>query len=201
MVNNRPLKSVKKRLIRDLEKTTRPLRELGEKYGVTKQAVSDFVHKMGIKRPERPKKDHSERCPICKGLIRIAQKPHHEFISCVTISNRLGIGRKKLYYHIRLLRKKGLISPKFAKIRSERVERAYQILFKKKVPIRAISREVGLKNFYSAMKHHRALGWDIPVSLLRNKNDLAYPENPIRNDKKGKKNRPLRSEEVLLEMF
>jgi predicted transcriptional regulator len=185
-----------------MEKTTRPLRELGEKYGVTKQAISDFVQKMGIKRPERPKRDHTKRCPICKRLIRIAQKPNNEFISCVTISSRLGIGRKKLYYHIRLLRKKGLISPKFAKIRSERVERAYQILFKKKAPIRAISRQVGLKNFYSAMKHHRALGWDIPVSLLKNKNDSAYPEkNRIRNDKKRKEGRPQRFEDFLLEMF
>lgn len=163
MRTSRPLRSVENQLIKDLEETTIPLWQLREKYGVSRQAISNFRNRRGIKRPKR---EHTEKCSICQGLIRISKKPHSDFISSRTIKKQLGL--KNIKYHIGILRKKGLISQKFGRLHfSERTERAYQIYFKKRLPIRTIGRQVGLRNFHSIIKRHKASGWDIPDSLFK----------------------------------
>ena len=162
------LRRVEDRLIKDLEETTIPFWRLGKKYGVSKQAIFAFCNRKGI---QRPKREHTEKCSICQGLIRIAKKPHSDFISSQTIKKQLGLGQVKFLYHIGILRKKGLISQKFGRLHSRRAERAYQIYFKNRLPIRTIGRQVGLKNFYSVIKQHKVLGWDVPAPLF------TYDEN------------------------
>jgi len=169
MGTKRPLRRVEHRLIKDLEETTIPLSKLGEKYGVSRQAISGFIRRKGIKRPKR---EHTEKCSICHGLIRIAKKPHSDFISSPTIKKLLGLGGGEFLCHIGILRRKGRISQKFGKLRSKRAELAYQIYFKKRLPIGTIGRQVGLKNFGSFIKIHRRLGWDVPDPLFTyDKND------------------------------
>ena len=165
------LRRVEDQLIKDLEEATISLSMLWKKYGVSKQAIFDFCKRRGIKRPKR---EHTEKCSICQGLMRIAKKPHSDFISSHTIKKQLGLGGEKFRYHIGILREKGLISKKFGRLHSRRAERAYQIYFKKRLPIRTIGRQVGLKNFYSLIRRHRALGWDIPDPLF------TYDENDRR---------------------
>ena len=84
------LRGVEDRLTKDLEGTTIPLQILGKKYGVSKQAIFGFIHRKGIKRPKR---EHTEKCSICQGLIRIAKKPHTDFLSSHTIRKHLGLER------------------------------------------------------------------------------------------------------------
>ena len=116
MGTSRPLRRVEAQLIKDLEETTIPFQRLGEKYGVTRQAIFDFCTRKGIK---RPKTDHPEACCICQALIKIAKQPHSEFISSSTIKEQLRLGEGELSYHVRLLRKKGLISQKFGRLWSQ----------------------------------------------------------------------------------
>jgi hypothetical protein len=163
------LKRAEDRLIKDLEETTIPFWRLGKKYGVSKQAIFGFCNRRGIKRPKR---EYTEKCSICQRLIGIAKKPHSDFISSQTIKKQLGlIGSLRFRYHIGILRRKGLISEKFGRLRSKKAELAYQIYFKKRLPVSAIGRRVGLKNFYSVIKRHKVLGWDVPVPLF------TYDEN------------------------
>ena len=157
------LRKVEDRLINDLRKTSIPLAELGKKYGVSRQAISGFVHRKGI---IRPKRDHLRNCSICQGLIKIARKPHSDFISSKTIRKQLGVAAPNLRYHIGILRKKGLLSHKFGRLHSERAELAYQIYFKKRLPVTTIGKQAGLKNFPSLIKSHRLSGWDIPAPLF-----------------------------------
>ena len=163
------LRRVEDRLTKDLEGTTIPLQILGKKYGVSKQAIFGFIHQKGIKRPKR---EHTEKCSICQGLIRIAKKPHSDFISSHTIRKQLGLGTIRFSNHLRILRKKGLISQKFGILRSIKLERAYQIYFKKRLPVITIGRQVGLKNFHSTIKRHKGLDWDVPDPLFEY--DSAY---------------------------
>ena len=163
------LRRVENRLIKDLEETTISFPRLGKKYGVSKQAIFGFCSRRGIKRPKR---EHTEKCSICQGLIRIGKKPHSDFISSHTIKKQLGIGQGAFFYHIRILRKKGLISQKFGRLQSRKAERAYQIYFKKRLPVRTIGRQVGLKNFQSVIQRHKVAGWNVPLSLF--KFDSAY---------------------------
>ncbi len=117
--NRGRLTRAEKRLIKDLEETTRSLNELREKYGVTKQAISRFIPRKGIRRPKLPVTEHIGTCSICQGLLRIARQEHSDFISSPTIKKRLKIRPGTFRYHIRILRKKGLVSQWFGRIWSK----------------------------------------------------------------------------------
>ncbi len=162
------LKGVEDHLIKDLRETTLSFRSLGKEYGVTKQAISNFINRKWIARLKKPKKqEHTEKeCPICQGLIKIARKPHSEFICYQTLSEQLGLQRKELRLHLSLLRSKKIVPQKFGKLISKRVELAYRIYFKRKLPVRTIGRQVGLKNFHSIIQKHKASGWDVPAPLF-----------------------------------
>ncbi len=153
-----PLGRVEAQLIKDLEQTTISFQRLGEKYGVSRQAIFEFCSRKGIKRQKR---NHIENCSVCQALIKIAKEPRSEFISSRTIKEQLGLGEGELSYHLRLLRKKNLISQKFGRLRSRSVELAYQIYFEKGLPPWTIGRQTGVKNFYAMMKKHKDSGWDI----------------------------------------
>jgi hypothetical protein len=161
------LRSVEDKLTEDLKRTTIPLRQLGKKYGVTYQAIFDFYKRKGIKRPKRPKREHTKNCPICQSLLKIAKQPHSDFISSRTIKEQLRLESDKWAYHIRILRKKGFVSPKFGRLQSQKAERAYKIYFQKGLPLRTIGSQVGLKNFHGYIKVHRVLGWDVPDPLFK----------------------------------
>lgn len=158
------LGGVEDELIEDLEETTISFRKLGKKYGVSRQAIFSFCQRRRIKRPKR---EHTpERCSICQDLIKIADKPYSDFISYQTIKEKLRIGTRELSDHIGTLRKKGTISRRFGRLRSKRVEMAYQIYFKERLSVRAIGLRVGLKNFRSVIGKNRILGWDVPAPLF-----------------------------------
>lgn len=163
------LREVESELTRDVVKTTIPFWQLAKKYGVSKQAIFGFCNRMRIRRPKR---EHWERCSICQGLLRIARLKHSDFISSPTIKKQLKVKTDIFCNHIAILRREGLISERFGKLRSTRVEQAYQIYFKKKLPIDHIGRQVGLKYFAAAIAKHKLLGWDVPPSLF--KYDTAY---------------------------
>jgi hypothetical protein len=152
-------------LVKDLKETTLPFKKLGKKYGVSTQAVHGFCKRQGIKRPKRPKGHQTEGCRLCQRLIQISKKPHSEFISIQTIVKETGELRARCRSHLRTLRSKGLVNPKFGRLRSKRVEKAYAIYFKKRLPIHTIGRKVGIKNFHSIIRRHRGLGYDVPPSL------------------------------------
>ena len=158
------LKEVEDQLIKELKETTVSSLRLAKKYGVSKQAIYEFIQRKEIKRPKR---EHTEKCRICQRLIRISEKPHSDFISSRTIKKALGIGTPKWQYHITILRKKGLVSQKFGRLQSENLERAYQIYFKKRLPVTTIERQVGLKNFHTIIEYHKASGWDVPPPLYK----------------------------------
>ncbi len=155
-------------LTRDLKKTNIPFWKLGEKYGVSKQAIQAFQRRRGIERPPKPKGHQIGNCPICQKLIEIGKRPRCEFISSHTIRKELGIGKRqrgKYLYHLRIVREKGLVSGKFGCLHSRRVEKAYRLYFTKSLPIRRIGWMVGLMNFQSIIRRHLVLGWDVPPSL------------------------------------
>lgn len=166
MPNQGQLRKVKDRLIKDLKESTLTFAELGKRYRVSRQAIFQFSQKRGIKRLKRPKREHKKNCPICQSIRRIAKKPHSDFISSQTIRDQLRIEGWKVLSHIRFLRRKGLISPRFGRLQSRKVELAYQLYFKKRLPVRTIERQVGLKNFRRAIQQHRTSGWDVPDPLF-----------------------------------
>ncbi len=158
------LKRVEKQLIKDLQETILPLKDLGEKYGVTRQAISLFALRRRINRPNR---GHIENCSICQRLLRIAEKPRSDFLCAQTIGKQLELGSVAIGYHIRPLRKKHLISRNFGRLRSRNVELAYAIYFREGGPLTTIGRRVGIRNFYSIVNGHKKSGWNVPDPYAR----------------------------------
>jgi hypothetical protein len=182
----RPLRRVEDRLTKDLERTTITFRMLAKKYGVSYQAIFNFCHRKGIKRPKRPKKEHTENCTICQGLLRISRKSRSEFISSQSIKEALRIDTGRYFNHIGILRKRGLISQRFGRQHSKKAEMAYQIYFKERLPVSIIGKQVGLKNFHSILRHHKALGWDVPDPLFTyDGNERRKRFEGIRKKRKG----------------
>jgi hypothetical protein len=152
-------------LAKDLKETTLSSRKLGKKYGVSGQAVYGFCKRQGINRPLKPKGHQTGKCRLCQKLLQISKRPHSEFISSETIRKEMGESRDKYFHHLGTLRRKGLVSQRFARIRSKRIEEAYAIYFTKRLSILTIGRKVGLKNFYSTIRRHIESGWNVPPSL------------------------------------
>jgi len=152
-------------LVKDLKETTLSFEKLGKKYGVSRQAIYFFSKRQGIKRPKRSIGHQTEECRLCQKLIQISKKPHSEFISIHTILEKMGTSKAKYFHHLRILRGKGLVSQRFGKFRSKRLEEAYAVYFKERLPIHTIGRMVGLTNFHSIIRQHRELGYDVPPSL------------------------------------
>ena len=165
MARSGALRRKKGDLANDLKETTISIKKLGEKYGVSGQAVHDFCQKHGIKRPLKPEGHQTGECRLCQKLIQISKRPHSEFISIHTIVEEIGVSKGKYFYHLRMLRDRGLVSQKFGRLRSERAEKAYAMYFTERLPIRAIGQRVGLRNFHSIIRMHRELGWNVPPSL------------------------------------
>jgi hypothetical protein len=141
------------------------LQETGEEVWVSRQAIYGFCKKKGVERPKRPRGHQTEECLLCQKLIEISKKFHSEFISIHTIAKETGKLKAKYNYHLRILRDKGLVSQRFGRLRSKRLEEAYAIYFTKRLPIRTIGRKVGIKNFQSLIQTHRKLGWNVPPPL------------------------------------
>jgi len=106
-------------LVKDLKKTTLSSKKLGEKYGVSRQAIHAFSKRQGIKRPKRPRGHQIEECRLCQKLTQISKKPHSEFISIHTIAKETGGSRAKCLYHLRTLRDRGLVSQRFGRLHSK----------------------------------------------------------------------------------
>ncbi len=187
MKNTWKLRRVEDRLKKDLKESTLSFAELGKRYGVSRQAIFEFAQRREIKRPRRPEREHTKNCSICQSIMKIAKKPHSDFISSQTIKKQLRLERSKLLYHVRILRKKELISPKFGRLQSRKAELAYQLYFKKRLPVRTIGRQAGLINFHAVIKEHRALGWDVPDPLFTYDSNDRRKIIAERNRKKRKR--------------
>ena len=159
------LQDKKDDLARDLKKTILSFKKLGKKYGVSRQAIHLFCKKWGIRRPVKPRGHQIGGCRLCQKLIHISKKPHSEFISIHTILKKMKGSRARCLYHVRKLRNKGLVDDKFGRLLSRKMEKAYAIYFRKRLPIVTIGRKVGLKNFPSAIRKHRGMGWNVPPPL------------------------------------
>ena len=152
-------------LVKDLKETTLSFKKLGNKYGVSRQRVHAFCTAQGIKRPLRPKGHQTKGCHFCEKLIEISKRLHSEFISIHTIAKETGGSTGKCSYHLRTLRDKGLVSQRFGRLLSKRLEEAYVIYFTKGLPVHIIEQKIGISNFRWLIRRHRELGWNVPPSL------------------------------------
>lgn len=180
------LRDKESKLVKDMKETNLSYERLGKKYGLSRQAIYGFCKRHGIRRPRRPVGHQTKGCPLCQKLMQISKRPHSEFISSGTIKKEVGVKSGDKYRsYLRMLRSNGLVSKKFGRVRSKRVEKAYAIYFTQGIPIGAIGRKLRLKNFYSIINKHRELGWNVPPSLyVYNRQERSGIQREIQRRKK-----------------
>jgi AraC-like DNA-binding protein len=115
------LREVEEQLTKDLRETTLSFKKLGEKYGVSRQAIFLFCNTKGITRSTTHKKqtpEHSEeKCWICQSLIGISKKSEGNLTYYETLKAQLEFQGIELWPHLTMLRKKGLVSREFGRLR------------------------------------------------------------------------------------
>jgi len=111
----RTLQGEKNNLVKDLKETTLSFEKLGERYGVSRQAIHCFCRTQGIERPLKHRGHQTGECHLCHNLIEISKRPPSEFISVHTIVKETGESKGKYLYHLRSLRDKGLVDEKFGR--------------------------------------------------------------------------------------
>ncbi len=113
------LRGVEDQLTKDLRETTLSFQRLGERYGVSKQAISLFCHTKGIVRVTSSKQQKpvhlEEKCWICQRLIRISKKSNRDLIYYETLKEHLEFKGVELQSHLTFLRMKGLVPRKFGR--------------------------------------------------------------------------------------
>ncbi len=156
----------------DLKKPI-PLTGLAQKYGVTKQALNQFVKAHKIKRPFIPKPDHVTNCPLCRLITKGAQKPRSEFLALPTVMKQAGLifsrakDRTQFRYHLRRLKRAKIVSPLYGRIIEEHYEAAFQDYFTLRIPVTQIGRKRGIANLLSVMERYRRRGFKFPPPLFK----------------------------------
>ena len=170
--NRGKLTSRASEVIADLKKPV-PLTKLAQRYGVTKQALNQFIKTRNIKRPSVPKPDHIATCRLCRQIIRAASKPGAEFLALPTIMKRVGLissnatERREYRDHLRRLKRAKMINPLFGRIMQKHYEAAFRDYFTLGLPVTHIGRKHGIANLLSVMERYREKGFTFPPPLFK----------------------------------
>ena len=156
----------------DLKKPI-PLTKLALQYGVTKQALNQFIKTRNIKRPSVPRPDHIATCPLCRQITRAASRPGAEFLALPTIMQQVGLvsskttDRREFRDHLRRLKRAKMINPLFGRIMQKHYEAAFRDYFTLGLPVTHIGRKHGIANLLSVMERYREKGFHFPPPLFK----------------------------------
>ena len=170
--NRGKLTSRASQVVADLKKPI-PLTKLALRYGVTKQALNQFMKTRNIKRPSVPKPDHIAVCRLCAQITRAASKPGAEFLALPTIMKQVGLvfsnitDRREFRDHLRRLKRAKIINPLFGRIMQKHYEAAFRDYFTLPLPVTHIGRKHGIANLLSVMERYREKGFTFPPSLFK----------------------------------
>ena len=170
--NRGKLTSRASKVVADLKKPI-PLKKIAQKYGVSKQALNQFLKTRKIKRPFIPKPDHVTICRLCRQITKVASKPRSEFLALPTVMKQVGFvsfktrDRREFRDHLRRLRHAKVVNPLFGRIIGRHYEGAFQDYFKLRVPVTQIGRRHGIANLLSIIERYKRKGFKLPPPLFK----------------------------------
>jgi len=170
--NRGKLTSRASKVTADLKKPI-PLRKLVQKYGVSKQALNQFIKARKIKRPFIPKPNHVTTCRLCRQITKAASKPGAEFLALPTVMKQVGCvfsktkDRREFRDHLRRLKHAKIVSPLFGRIIGKHYEGAFQDYFKLRIPVTHIGRKHGIANLLSVIERYKRKGFKLPPPLFK----------------------------------
>ena len=170
--NRGKLTSRASKVVADLKKPI-PLKRLAQKYGVSKQALNQFIKTRKIKRPFIPKPDHVTICRLCRQITKVASKPRSEFLALPTVMKQVGFAFsttkdwREFRDHLRRLKHAKMVNPLFGRIIGKHYEAAFHDYFKLRVPVTQIGRKHGIANLLSIIERYKRKGFKLPPPLFK----------------------------------
>jgi len=158
-----------KKIVERYNSTSDSMPLLAKKYRISKQRIYEILKRakrLGyvIKRQKLLARYHDfHQCEVCNKILKIAKMD--ELITRKHLAQMLRIEVGVCNRHLNRLKGSGLISKKFATIRSDRLVNALRCYKYDSLPPAAVGRKFGYKNFYSILNYQKKKGVNLKRML------------------------------------
>jgi len=158
-----------KKIINRLNSSLDTMSLLAKRYRVSKQRIFQILIRakgLGyvINRPRLLARHHEIRqCEVCSRILQVPEKD--SLITKRQLSQMLNIDYRICGWHLNQLKVSGLVSKKFATMRSDRLAKALQCYMYSSLSPSAVGRKFGYKNFYSLLSYQKKRGVDVERTL------------------------------------
>ena len=175
-----------KKIIDRLNSSFDTMPRLAKKYRISKQRVHQILiraKELGyvINRPRLLARYHEiSQCEVCSRILQVPDKD--SLITRKQLSQMLNIDYRTCGWHLNQLKASGIISKKFATLRSDRLAKALQYYRYSSLSPSAVGRKFGYKNFYSLLSYQKKRGIDIErmlnfpvVTVVKQEDQITLP--------------------------
>jgi len=171
-----------KKIVRRLNSSSETMAHLARKYGISKQRIFQIMTKAkelgyDVRRPRLLARHHGiHQCEVCNKILRVADKDN--LITKKQLSQFLNIDDKICSWHLTQLKGSGLVSKKFATLRSDRLAKALQYYKYNSLSPSVVGKRFGYRNFYSLLNYQRKKGINVekeanlPIATLLEQEDF-----------------------------
>ncbi len=175
-----------KKIIDRLNSSFDTMSRVAKRYGISKQRIHQILTRakeLGyvINRPRLLARYHEiPQCEVCSRILQVPEK--ESLITKRQLSQMLNIDYRICGWHLNQLKVSGIVSKKFATMRSDRLARALQFYRYSSLSPSAVGRKFGYKNFYSLLSYQKKRGIDIErmlnfpvVTVLKREDQTTLP--------------------------
>ena len=158
-----------KKIVERYNSTVDTMPRIAKRFGITKQRVHEILIRAkrfgyAIHRPKLLLRYHQmNQCEICRNILEMAKR--EEFVTKRQLAGILNVETQICNWHLNRLKGSGLISKKFASIRSEKLAQALQYYRSHSLSTNEVGRIFGYKNFYSILSYQKKKGLNMERTL------------------------------------
>lgn len=158
-----------RKIISRLNSSFDTMPRLAKRYGISKQRIHQILTRakeLGyvVSRPRLFAWYHEiPQCEVCSRILQVPEKD--SLITRRQLSQMLNLDYRICGWHLNQLKVSGIVSKKFATMRSDRLARALRYYRYSSLSAGAVGRKFGYKNFYSLLSYQKNRGMDIGRKL------------------------------------
>jgi hypothetical protein len=149
-------------IVERFNSTLMTMPQLAMEYGITKQRVQQILTRakdLGyvVKRRKLSRKHHTiEQCDLCRRLLMVANR--EELVTKSDLAQMLNVEARVCSWHLNQLKISGVVSKKFATVRSPSIIKALRFYRNSSLSAYAVGKKFGYKNFSSILKYQKRKG-------------------------------------------
>ena len=159
---SKELSSRDRKIVEEINSTSVTMPQLAEEFGITKQRIQQILKRareLGyvVKRRKLSRKHHAiDQCDLCRKLLLAANKD--DLVTKTDLAQMLNVEYRVCNWHLSQLKGSGVVSKKFATVRSRSIIKALRFYRKSSLSAYAVGRKFGYKNFSSILKYQKQKG-------------------------------------------